>query len=220
MVTAFASPSNPVSCGFSSDFEELCMSPSRLASLIPAAFLLLTGLSPALAEETAAPRVKMETTLGDIVLQLDAEKAPGTVENFLAYVDEGYYDGTQFHRVISGFMVQGGGLDADMNSKPTRASIQNEANNGLKNDRGTVSMARTNAPHSATAQFFINLADNKFLDHTAETPRGWGYAVFGQVTEGMDVVDQIAAVETGIRDDRRDVPVETVLIKKISRISE
>ena len=142
--------------------------------------------------------VVISTSLGDITLELDKEKAPGTVENFINLVESGYYDETISHRVIDGFMVQGGGLTADMRTKPSGTQpIQNEANNGLPNDRGTIAMARTGDPHSATSQFFINHKDNGFLNHTGENPQGWGYAVFGVVTEGMDVVDQIADVATG-----------------------
>jgi len=143
------------------------------------------------------PRVRLQTSLGDIVIELDPVKAPDSVENFLAYVRDGFYDGTIFHRVIDGFMIQGGGFTAEYKKKDARAPIRNEAGNGLKNLRGTVAMARTSDPHSATAQFFINVADNAFLDHTAPTMRGWGYAVFGRVTEGMEVIDMIRQVPTG-----------------------
>ena len=141
--------------------------------------------------------VTLHTSMGDISLELDAEKAPKTVANFLQYARDGFYDGTIFHRVINNFMIQGGGMTADMAQKQTRAPVDNEANNGLKNKTGTVAMARTNDPHSATAQFFINVSDNGFLDHTAPTAQGWGYAVFGRVTAGMDVVEKIKAVATG-----------------------
>src|SRR5690606_30976046 len=149
-----------------------------------------------------------------IVLQLDAEKAPKTVENFLSYVQEGFFDGTIFHRVINNFMIQGGGFEAGMKQKPTRDPIENEANNGLKNDRYTVAMARTNDPHSATAQFFINVNDNDFLNFTAPTPNGWGYAVFAKVVEGEDVVDAIKTVKTGSKGFHQDVPVDDVVIEK------
>jgi cyclophilin family peptidyl-prolyl cis-trans isomerase len=162
----------------------------------------------------AAPRVAFETSLGRFVLELDAAKAPKTVENFLAYAKAGFFDGTIFHRVIPDFMIQGGGFTADMNQKETRAAIANEADNGLKNKRGTVAMARTMDPNSATAQFFVNLKDNGFLDHTGKNARGWGYAVFGQVVEGMDVVDKIAKVKTGNKGPHADVPVEAVTITK------
>jgi len=160
------------------------------------------------------PRVALETSKGKIVLELDSEKAPKTVENFLTYVESGFYDGTVFHRVIPDFMIQGGGFTADLKQKPTRAPIENEADNGVKNERGTVAMARTNDPNSATAQFFINLVDNHFLDHTGKNIRGWGYAVFGRVVEGMEVVDAIAKVSTTQRGMLQDVPAEAVVIQK------
>lgn len=158
--------------------------------------------------------IKLTTNFGVITLELDAEKAPKTVENFIAYVEAGHYDNTIFHRVIKNFMVQGGGMDAGMNQKATRAPIENEAANGLKNKRGTVAMARTNDPHSATAQFFINTVDNDFLDFKAPSGQGWGYCVFGQVSEGLDVVDKIRAVRTGNKGFHQDVPVEDVIIEK------
>ena len=151
---------------------------------------------------------------GAITLELNRDKAPKSVENFLAYVKKGHYDNTVFHRVIPGFMVQGGGFEPGMTQKPTAAEIENEANNGLKNDKYTVAMARTNAPHSATAQFFINIADNGFLNHTAPSAQGWGYAVFGKVIVGTDVVDKIKAVKTGNKGHHADVPVEDVVIEK------
>jgi peptidyl-prolyl cis-trans isomerase B (cyclophilin B) len=151
---------------------------------------------------------------GVITLELDREKAPKTVENFLAYVTKGHYDNTVFHRVIPGFMVQGGGFEPGMSQKATGAEIQNEANNGLKNDNYTVAMARTNAPHSATAQFFINVADNAFLNHTAPSAQGWGYAVFGKVIAGKEVVDKIKAVKTGRKGFHDDVPLDDVVIEK------
>ncbi|MCX7813888.1 MAG: peptidylprolyl isomerase [Tepidimonas ignava] len=151
---------------------------------------------------------------GVITLELDAAKAPKTVENFLAYVRDGHYDGTIFHRVIDGFMIQGGGFEPGMKQKPTRAPIENEAANGLKNDRYTIAMARTQAPHSATAQFFINVADNDFLNHTAPTLQGWGYAVFGRVIKGTEVVDAIRQVRTGRRGFHDDVPLDDVVITK------
>jgi len=159
--------------------------------------------------------IKLNTNHGTIVLELDAAKAPNTVANFLQYAKDGYYDGTIFHRVINGFMIQGGGMEPGMKEKQTRASIQNEANNGLTNARGTVAMARTPDPHSASAQFFINLADNDFLNFRAETPDGWGYCVFGKVTEGMDVVDKIKGVDTGNKGHHQDVPVEDVVIESV-----
>lgn len=158
--------------------------------------------------------VKLQTNFGTIVLDLDAAQAPETVKNFLAYVEAGHYDNTIFHRVIKGFMIQGGGFEPGMNQKPTNAPIQNEAANGLKNDHYTVSMARTGDPHSATAQFFINAKDNAFLNHTAPSGQGWGYCVFGKVVEGMDVVDKIESVKTGSKGFHQDVPVEDVVIQK------
>ena len=171
-------------------------------------------------EETAAnPLVLLETTMGDITVELDTKNAPISSANFLAYVDEGYFVDTIFHRVIPNFMVQGGGVTADMKDKPNkRAPIQNEANNGLKNDRGTLAMARTGDPHSATAQFFINHADNAFLNFSSETTQGWGYAVFGKVTDGMDVVDTIAKISTGNNGGHQDVPTETITITGASRL--
>lgn len=162
--------------------------------------------------------VKFETNFGDLTIELDAEKAPVTVANFLSYVDDGFYDGTIFHRVIKGFMIQGGGFDEKMSQKSTKDQIQNEANNGLKNDHYTIAMARTSMPHSATAQFFINGNNNDFLNHTAPTGSGWGYCVFGKVIEGMDVVDKIIQVKTGNKNGHQDVPLENVVIKKASRI--
>jgi len=167
--------------------------------------------------------ILLVTTLGNITIELDAARAPKSVENFVQYVNEGHYDNTQFHRVIDGFMVQGGGFTADMKQKPTRAPVSNEADNGLKNVRGTVAMARTGDPHSATAQFFINTVNNGFLDHRAKTQQGWGYAVIGRVTEGMDVVDRIAKTRTATKIvsgmPMQDVPVEAVIIKQAKVIS-
>jgi peptidyl-prolyl cis-trans isomerase B (cyclophilin B) len=160
--------------------------------------------------------VTLHTSMGDITLELDAEKAPKTVANFLQYARDGFYDGTIFHRVINNFMIQGGGMTADMAQKTTAAPVENEANNGLKNKTGTIAMARTNDPHSATAQFFINVADNGFLDHTAPTAQGWGYAVFGRVTAGMDVVEKIKAVATGSKGFHQDVPKDAVTIERVS----
>ena len=158
--------------------------------------------------------VKLHTNHGVITLELDAEKAPVTVANFLAYVEAGHYDNTVFHRVIDGFMIQGGGFEPGMNQKPTGEQIKNEADNGLKNDRGTIAMARTQAPHSATAQFFINVADNDFLNHRSPDLQGWGYCVFGKVSEGMDVVDAIRKVKTGSSGFHQDVPKEDVVIER------
>ncbi|MES2012475.1 MAG: peptidylprolyl isomerase [Pseudomonadota bacterium] len=161
--------------------------------------------------------VKLLTNFGEITLELDAEKAPITTANFLQYVDNGFYDGTIFHRVISNFMIQGGGFDTSMNQKETAAEIKNEADNGLANDKYTIAMARTSAPHSASSQFFINATNNDFLNHTAPTGSGWGYCVFGKVTEGMDVVDKIRQVATTNRKGHQDVPVENVIIEKATR---
>ena len=159
-------------------------------------------------------RVKLQTSLGDIVLELDAAKAPGSVDNFLQYVNDGFYNNTVFHRVINGFMVQGGGFEPGMKEKTTRAPIRNEAENGLRNDAYTVAMARTPSPHSATGQFFINLADNKFLNFRAATTDGYGYCVFGRVVEGREVVDKIKGVATGSAGMHQDVPKEDVVIRK------
>lgn len=169
-------------------------------------------------QEQTNPRVLLSTSHGDIVLELDSEKAPVTTDNFLAYVAAGHFDGTIFHRVIPGFMIQGGGFSADMRQKPTQAPIANEADNGLKNKRGTIAMARTGDPHSATGQFFINLTNNAFLDHKAKNPQGWGYAVFGEVVEGLDVVDVIAKVPTGTSGPHSDVPLDAVMINSVSLV--
>lgn len=158
------------------------------------------------------PRIKLSTNHGDIILELDAEKAPLTVENFVKYVLDGHYNGTVFHRVIDGFMIQGGGMEPGMRQKPTRDPITNEADNGLRNAPYTIAMARTSDPHSASAQFFINVADNDFLNFTAPTRQGWGYAVFGKVVEGTEVVDSIKRVKTGRSGMHQDVPLEDVLI--------
>jgi peptidyl-prolyl cis-trans isomerase B (cyclophilin B) len=158
--------------------------------------------------------VKLHTNFGAITLDLDAAKAPDTVRNFLAYVESGHYANTIFHRVIDGFMIQGGGFEPGMKQKSTRAPVKNEAANGLKNDRYTIAMARTNDPHSATAQFFINVKDNDFLNHTAPTPQGWGYCVFGKVVEGQEVVDRIKGVKTGRSGMHQDVPAQDVIIER------
>ena len=187
--------------------------------------LPLLALLPALAL-AEGPRVTLNTSQGEIVIELNQEQAPATTANFLEYVDAGFYDGTVFHRVIRGFMIQGGGftLDGERNGlqqKKTRAPIRNEADNGLENRRGTIAMARTGNPHSATAQFFINLVDNRSLNHSGKTPRGWGYTVFGEVVEGMDTVDRIAGVATGSQrlngQPARDVPKEPVVIENARR---
>jgi peptidyl-prolyl cis-trans isomerase B (cyclophilin B) len=176
---------------------------------------MLAAVNPAAAGDN--PRVAFETDKGMIVLELYPDKAPATVKNFLDYVDAGHYNGTIFHRVIPNFMIQGGGMAAGMKEKPTRSPIKNEADNGLKNERGTIAMARTQVPDSATAQFFINTVDNDFLNFKSKTVQGWGYTVFGKVVEGMDVVDAIAKVKTGSRGGHQDVPVDTVMIIKAER---
>ena len=185
----------------------------RLNFLTALIFLTLISFNT-YAENSMNPKVKLTTSMGDIVLVLDAEKAPITVENFTTYVGNGHYDGVIFHRIIPGFMVQGGGMEPGMKERSTLSPIQNEADNGLKNDKGTIAMARTNDPHSATAQFFINLTDNDFLNHTGKDLRGWGYAVFGEVTEGIDVVEAMGKVETGSAGFHQDVPKEDVVIIK------
>jgi peptidyl-prolyl cis-trans isomerase B (cyclophilin B) len=162
----------------------------------------------------------MTTTVGPITLELDTDNAPKTVDNFLSYVADGFYDGTIFHRVIDNFMIQGGGFTADMEQKDTKAPVENEANNGLRNNRGTIAMARTQDPHSATAQFFINVQDNDFLNHTGENIQGWGYAVFGKVTDGEDVLDKIRCVQTGGQGGHQDVPVEPIIIESVTLIDE
>ena len=181
-----------------------------------AGFLLVMGVYFLLNKEEAMPKVKMTTSYGEIVIELDKENAPITTENFLSYVESGFYNETVFHRVISGFMIQGGGHLADMTPKDEKLDpIQNEANNGLNNNRGTIAMARTANPHSASSQFFINHADNDFLNfRTNQVDEGWGYAVFGQVIEGMEVVDKIADVETGSVGPYQDVPVEAITVLK------
>ncbi len=164
--------------------------------------------------------IKLHTNHGVITLKLDAEKAPETTANFEKYVKDGHYNGTIFHRVINNFMIQGGGFEPGMSQKETNAPIKNEANNGLSNKRGTIAMARTMDPHSASAQFFINVKDNAFLDHTAPTPQGWGYAVFGEVVDGMDVVDKIRDVATTSKAGHQDVPVEDVIIEKAEVVAD
>lgn len=163
------------------------------------------------------PVVVMQTSMGEIEIELNQEKAPNTVKNFLVYVDDKFYDGTIFHRVINGFMIQGGGFTEGMKEKKTKAPIKNEANNGLSNDTGTIAMARTMDPHSATAQFYINVNDNHALNHRSQTNAGWGYAVFGKVVKGMDVVNRIKAVRTGSVHGHNDVPMDTVTIKSVRR---
>ena len=188
----------------------------RLAlALLTATPLIATLASPTWAQSTAEPDVVLHTSEGAIGIELFEEQAPLSVENFLAYAESGHYDGTLFHRVIDDFMIQGGGFDADFDQKPTREPIQNEADNGLENRRGTLAMARTGAPHSATAQFFINVADNGFLDHVSkQSGQTWGYAVFGQVVEGMEVVDAIKRVPTGNRGPMQNVPESAVVIER------
>jgi peptidyl-prolyl cis-trans isomerase B (cyclophilin B) len=160
-------------------------------------------------------KVRMQTGYGAIIVELDSKKAPKTVNNFIAYVRDGYYDGTMFHRVIDDFMVQGGGFQPGMIQKPTRPPIENEAQNGLRNERGSIAMARTSDPNSATSQFFINVVDNDFLNFTAETPSGWGYCVFGKVVDGMTVLDRIKGVPTGTKAGHKNVPLTDVVIEKI-----
>ena len=190
---------------------------------------LIIGFLPTLfasATETSAAegakkvQAVMETTKGKIVLELFSDKAPVTVKNFIDYAKSGFYDGTVFHRVIPGFMIQGGGFPPDMGRKETKASIKNEADNGLKNERGTVAMARTPDPDSASSQFFINLVNNASLNHRGKTPDGWGYAVFGKVVEGMDVADSIAKVATGAKGPFRDVPIDPVIIQKVTIVEK
>lgn len=185
--------------------------------MFAAALLTLVPMTTGAARAQEGPQVELVTSKGTIVLELDADAAPKSVANFLRYVDEGHYDGTIFHRVIDGFMIQGGGFDQEMNKLPTHEPIANEADNGLKNDRGTIAMARTADPDSATSQFFINTVDNAPLNHTSKDVRGWGYAVFGKVVEGMDVVDAIAAVSTTRSGGMADVPAEPVVIEKATR---
>jgi len=162
--------------------------------------------------------IKISTTFGDITVELTADKAPITVANFLEYIREGLYDGTIFHRVIDNFMIQGGGFDTSMQQRPTKAAIENEADNGLRNEFGTLAMARTMEPHSATSQFFINVSNNEFLNHSGKNMQGWGYAVFGKVIDGTEVLDKIRAVPTTSRNGHQDVPVDTVIIESITEI--
>ncbi|MEQ9508401.1 MAG: peptidylprolyl isomerase [Alloalcanivorax xenomutans] len=188
--------------------------------LIALSALLISSLTWA-----ANPLVRLQTSMGNITIELFPEQAPETVENILRYVDEGFYDGTVFHRVVPGFVIQGGGFDRDLQQKKTHAPIKNEADNGLKNERGTLSMARTSNPDSGTSQFFVNLKDNAMLDHTAPTPRGWGYAVFGKVVDGMDTVDRIAKVRTGVgrlngAHSVRVVPSTRVIFERSVRLDE
>jgi peptidyl-prolyl cis-trans isomerase B (cyclophilin B) len=189
---------------------ETSMSNSLMTALMVLPFLM-TAMEASAAE---APRVKLTTNLGAIVIELSPEKAPATTANFLAYVKSGHYNGTVFHRVIPGFMIQGGGFAPGLKEKSTNAPIQNEADNGLKNTTGTIAMARTGDPHSASAQFFINTVNNAFLDHKSKSPQGWGYAVFGKVVEGLDVVKKIEAVPTGRKGPYENVPSTDVVVEK------
>ncbi|WP_367651937.1 peptidylprolyl isomerase [Psychrobacter sp.] len=166
------------------------------------------------------PVVELDTNMGAIVIELNEEKAPKTVENFLNYVNSGHYNGTIFHRIIDGFMIQGGGMDAEMNEKSTNAPIENEADNGLKNDKGTIAMARTQDPHSATSQFFLNVKDNDFLNHSGKNMQGWGYTVFGKVTSGMDVIEKMRGVPTGRFGMHADVPKEPVVINSATVVTQ
>lgn len=200
----------PKTCLFAAG--KILMIKMLVLSVVSLAMLLgMTEMSQA---ETAAPRVRLETNYGTIVLELNSQAAPDTVDNFLSYVREEFYDGTIFHRVMNAFMIQGGGFTADLKKKETREPIENEADNHLENLRGTVAMARTNDPHSATSQFFINSVDNAYLNHKGKTAQGWGYCVFGKVVEGMDVVDAIDKVATTTKEGMQDVPVEPVIIQK------
>ncbi|MEQ1740447.1 MAG: peptidylprolyl isomerase [Methyloglobulus sp.] len=188
-----------------------------MRTLILSALLCISATSSFATENKMSEpssKIKLTTSLGAIIVQLNTEKAPVSSANFLTYVNEGFYNGTIFHRVIKGFMAQGGGFDVSFKQKETHAPIKNEADNGLKNARGTLAMARTNDPNSATGQFFINLKDNGFLDHTSPTPSGWGYAVFGEVVEGMEVVDKMAEQPTGNKGGHQDVPKTDIIIKK------
>lgn len=187
------------------------MRSNKIQFIVLCLFLAMLGTT---AMSDTQPKVQFDTNKGTIVIELNQEKAPVTVENFLSYVKSGFYDGVIFHRVIPNFMIQGGGFTPDMQQKSTQENIENEANNGLKNTKGSIAMARTSAPHSASSQFFINVKDNSFLDFTSETPQGWGYAVFGQVIDGIEVVETIENVTTGIVGPYSDVPKEAVIIEK------
>jgi peptidyl-prolyl cis-trans isomerase B (cyclophilin B) len=182
--------------------------------LLSLLFLFTATTAFATENKMTHPKVKLTTSLGDITIQLNDEKAPISSANFLTYVKEGFYNGTIFHRIIKDFMAQGGGFDTDFKQKDVHAPIENEADNGLKNKRGTLAMARTNVPNSATAQFFINYKDNAFLNHTGKNASGWGYAVFGEVIEGMDIVDKMAAEPTGTKNGHQDVPKTNIVIEK------
>lgn len=213
---ASAKTSTCQSCNPSTSEQAMRGTLSIIAMVLAVMFVVTTGhAAPA---KGGHPMIKFETSMGDFVVELDDVKAPKTAANFLKYVEEGHYDGTIFHRVIDGFMVQGGGYDEHMVEKKTGAPIENEANNGLTNKKYTLAMARTNDPHSATAQFFINVNDNNFLNHRAPTGQGWGYAVFGRVVEGMDVIDKIKGVPTGTYGFHENVPRTPVVIKKVTVI--
>jgi peptidyl-prolyl cis-trans isomerase B (cyclophilin B) len=187
--------------------------------IVATAVLIISCFVASTVFADTAPKVRIQTNMGTIVLELNQEKAPMSVANFLQYVNDGFYNGTIFHRVIDGFMIQGGGFTQNLEKKDTRPPVKNEANNGLKNERGTIAMARTNDPHSATAQFFINVVNNDFLDYRSSDPRGWGYAVFGKVVEGIDIVDKIKAVPTGASGPfGRDVPITPVVIESATLI--
>ncbi|WP_155309147.1 peptidylprolyl isomerase [Desulfosarcina ovata] len=190
-----------------------------MKNLLSILIILSIFLPSPLVAAAPLPRVKMTTSMGDIVIELDPAAAPKTVDNFLAYVNAGFYDGTIFHRVIAGFMIQGGGFDAQMQRKATRPPVVNEADNGLSNRSGSIAMARTSDPHSASAQFFINVKDNDFLDHRAKNRKGWGYCVFGKVVAGMNVVQAIEHVATTVRSGMRDVPEAPVVIEKVAIVS-
>ena len=194
----------------------------QIISIIISLFMIGWFVSVGFAEEKPAdlPRVRMETTLGNIIIELNTTAAPKTVENFLSYVNDGFYNSTIFHRVIKGFMIQGGGFLEDMQQKNAKAAITNEANNGLQNRRGTIAMARTNNPHSASSQFFINTVNNTSLDFKAKTGRGWGYCVFGKVVDSMDVVDAIEKQSTTVKNPYRDVPVTPIIIKNAMLINK
>jgi len=191
------------------------MEDHEMKNVFTFAFIIVASIAFADAGETAAgnPKVELDTSKGKIVVELFTAKASETVKNFIDYVEAKFYDGTIFHRVIPNFMIQGGGFTSDMKRKPAKEPIKNEADNGLKNMRGTIAMARTGDPHSATAQFFINTANNDFLNHKSKTPQGWGYVVFGKVTAGMDAVDAISSVKTVTRGGYRDIPAETITIR-------
>lgn len=180
--------------------------------------LLMIFFTTTVSSETQNPKVKLETSMGTITIELYSKQAPETVKNFLSYVDDGFYDGTIFHRVISNFMIQGGGFNETMDQKKTKKPIKNEASNGLANEVGTLAMARTSDPHSATAQFFINVNENNFLDYKSPTEAGFGYAVFGKVVEGMDVVNKIKSVKTGNKGYHQNVPIEPVVIKSVKKL--